>query len=282
MHYVTSNQNVPIPCMIYGTAWKKERTADLVALALENGFRGIDTACQPKHYEEALVGEGCERFYTNGGKREELFIQTKFTPYNGQDGQVPLRLPYDPLAPLEEQIITSCRVSKQNLRTNYLDSLLLHSPLFPYNNLLKAWRVLESLFEKGDVRQIGISNCYDLLLLKNLYEDAQIKPSVVQNRFYADVHYDKKLRTWANEKGIIYQSFWTLSANPHILHSSVLKGIAQQYIKSAEQIFYRYVTQKGMIPLNGTTSSLHMKEDLSIFEFTLSPEEIAHIDDLLI
>ena len=282
MHYVTSNQNIPIPCMIYGTAWKKERTADLVALALENGFRGVDTACQPKHYEEALVGEGCERFYAKGGKREELFIQTKFTPYNGQDGQVPLRLPYDPLAPLEEQIITSCRVSKQNLRTNYLDSLLLHSPLFPYNNLLKAWRVLESLFEKGDVRQIGISNCYDLLLLKNLYEDAQIKPSVVQNRFYADVHYDKTLRAWSNEKGIIYQSFWTLSANPHILHSSVLKGIAQQYIKSAEQIFYRYVSQKGIIPLNGTTSSLHMKEDLSIFEFTLSPEEIAHIDDLLI
>jgi len=279
MHYVTSNQNVPIPCMIYGTAWKKERTADLVALALENGFRGIDTACQPKHYEEALVGEGCEHFYAKGGKREDLFIQTKFTPRDGQD---PLKIPYDPNASLEEQIITSWEVSKQNLHTNYLDSLLLHSPLFPYSNLHTAWKIFESLYDEGEVRHIGISNCYDLSLLQRLYEDAHIKPSIVQNRFYADVHYDKTLRAWANEKGILYQSFWTLSANPHILHSSILKGIAQQYRKSAEQIFYRYVSQKGIIPLNGTTSSSHMKEDLSIFEFALSPEEIASIDTLLV
>ena len=97
-----------IPPMLYGTAWKKERTADLVALALESGFRGIDTACQPKHYEEALVGEWCARFYSQGGKREALFLQTKFTPLNGQD---PQRVPYDSHASLEEQILSSCDIS---------------------------------------------------------------------------------------------------------------------------------------------------------------------------
>jgi len=279
MNYVTSNQNVTIPCMLYGTAWKKGRTAELVTLALESGFRGIDTACQPKHYEEALVGEGCEHFYHNGGKREDLFIQTKFTPPDGQD---PLKMPYDPHASLEEQIITSCEASKQNLHTNYLDSLLLHSPLFPYANLLKAWSVFEALFDEGEVHQIGISNCYDLSLLQKLYDNARIKPSVVQNRFYADVHYDKPLRAWAKEKGIIYQSFWTLSANPHILHSSTMRELANVYGKSVEQIFYRYVIQKGIIPLNGTTSALHMKEDLSIFEFSLNPDEITRIDALLV
>jgi diketogulonate reductase-like aldo/keto reductase len=268
-----------IPPMLYGTAWKKERTANLVAQALENGFRGIDTACQPKHYEEALVGEGCARFYDNGGKREELFLQTKFTPRDGQD---PQRLPYDPHASLEEQILTSCNVSKHNLQTDYLDSFLLHSPLFPYNNLLKAWKVFESLFEKGDVRRIGISNCYDLSLLQKLYADARIKPWCVQNRFYADVHYDKTLRAWATEKEMIYQSFWTLSANPHILHSLILQEMAQTYGKSTAQIFYRYVIHQGILPLNGTTSAQHMKEDLSIFEFTLTPEEIARIDVLLV
>ncbi|ATB68570.1 aldo-keto reductase family protein [Sulfurospirillum diekertiae] len=278
MNYVTSNQNVSIPCMLYGTAWKKERTADLVALALQSGFRGIDTACQPKHYEEALVGEGCERFYAKGGTREELYLQTKFTPYDGQD---PLKIPYDPHTSLEEQIITSCEMSKHNLQTSYLDSLLLHSPLFPYNNLLKAWNVFESLFEEGEVRQIGISNCYDLSLLQTFYEHVRIKPSVVQNRFYADVHYDKTLRSWANEKGIIYQSFWTLSANPHILHSPPMREIVNIYGKSAEQIFYRYVIQKGIVPLNGTTSALHMKEDLSIFEFSLDEKDVERIDALL-
>ncbi len=278
MHYVTSNQNVTIPCMLYGTAWKKERTADLVARALQTGFRGVDTACQPKHYEEALVGEGCERFYHDGGKREELFIQTKFTPPNGQD---PLKFPYDPSASLEEQIIASCELSKQNLRTSYLDSLLLHSPLFPYANLLKAWSVFEALFDKGEVRQIGISNCYDLSLLQKLYEHARVKPSVVQNRFYADVHYDKALRTWSQQRGILYQSFWTLSANPHLLHSHDIQTMAQAYGKSAEQIFYRYVIQKGIIPLNGTTSASHMKEDLTIFECVLEEKDIEKIDALL-
>jgi len=279
MNYITSNQNVSIPCMLYGTAWKKERTADLVALALEKGFRGIDTACQPKHYEEALVGEGLKHFYQTGGKREALFIQTKFTPLSGQD---PQRLPYDTNATLEEQIMTSCNVSKQNLHTEYLDSLLLHSPLFPYAHLINAWRTLESLYESGDTRQIGISNCYDLSLLQQLYKDARIKPSIVQNRFYADSHYDTSLRAWAKEQGIIYQSFWTLSANPHILHSPTIQTIANDYGKSAEQIFYRYMIHKGIIPLNGTTSAQHMKEDLSIGEFTLSPEEIVRIDVLLV
>ncbi len=278
MDYIRSTQNVSIPCMLYGTAWKKERTADLVALALEKGFRGIDTACQPKHYEEALVGEGLKRFYDMSGKREELFIQTKFTPLSGQD---PQRLPYDAKATLEEQIIASCTVSKHNLRTDYLDSLLLHSPLFPYAHLLRAWRTLESLCEKGDTRQIGISNCYDLSLLTQLYHDAKIKPSVVQNRFYADTHYDGQLRSWCQEKGVIYQSFWTLSANPHILNTPTLQNIAHQYAKSVEQIFYRYMTHKGMIPLNGTTSSQHMEEDLSIFEFTLDDESMEKIDRLL-
>lgn len=278
MDYVTSNQNVRIPYMLYGTAWKKERTADLVALALENGFRGIDTACQPKHYEEALVGEGVKRFYQKGGKREALFIQTKFTPLSGQD---PQRLPYDAKASLEEQIMTSCNISKQNLHTEYLDSLLLHSPLFPYAHLLSAWQTLESLCERGDTHQIGISNCYDLSLLQQLYKDARIKPSIVQNRFYADSHYDTSLRVWAKEKGIIYQSFWTLSANPHILHSPTIQTIANTYGKSAEQIFYRYMIHKGIIPLNGTTSTQHMKEDLSIFEFALDSVSIEKIDLLL-
>ncbi len=279
MEYQQSNRNVQIPCMLYGTAWKKERTADLVEMALHNGFRGIDTACQPKHYEEALVGEGISRFYALGGKREELFIQTKFTPLNGQD---PMRVPYDPKATLEEQILYSCEVSKRNLRTTYLDSLLLHSPLFPYANLLKAWKSFESLIEQGEVRQIGISNCYDVTLLQHLFADATIKPSVVQNRFYQESDYDKMLRAWCNEIGIIYQSFWSLTANPHILQSDIMHVIARHYQKSTEQIFYRYLIHKDIIPLNGTTSQEHMKEDLSVFSFELDKKVIERIDTLLI
>jgi diketogulonate reductase-like aldo/keto reductase len=83
-----------VPPVFYGTAWKKEKTAELVELALKMGFRAIDTACQPKHYNEAGVGEGILKSKI---PREELFIQTKYTPYNGQD---PNRVPYNPKDPI--------------------------------------------------------------------------------------------------------------------------------------------------------------------------------------
>lgn len=79
-----------IPSIFYGTAWKKERTAELVQLALKSGFRAIDTACQPKHYQEAGVGEGILR---SGIPRDQIFLRTKFTPVDGQD---PNKIPYDP------------------------------------------------------------------------------------------------------------------------------------------------------------------------------------------
>ena len=108
---------------MYGTAWKKERTAELVALALKCGFRGIDTACQPKHYNQPGVGEGIAQ---SGVPREQLFIQTKFTPLNGQD---PNKIPYNPKDNLQVQVRKSLEVSLKNLKTSYLDSLVLHSPM---------------------------------------------------------------------------------------------------------------------------------------------------------
>src|SRR6202167_3108374 len=91
----------PIPDFIYGTAWKEERTAALVELALRAGFRGIDTANQRRHYFEAGVGEGLAAAYRAGVvTRGEVFLQTKFTYRPGQDH----RLPYDPAAKLAVQV----------------------------------------------------------------------------------------------------------------------------------------------------------------------------------
>ncbi len=272
--YVMTNANVKMPALIYGTAWKKEHTADLVVQAVLNGFRGIDTACQPKHYEELLVGEAIRRLKDHGIMREELFIQTKFTPLQGQD---PQRIPYDPNAALDVQVANSFEVSKHNLGTNYVDSLVLHSPIFPYANLLKVWKAMEAIYHSSGARQLGISNCYDLELLQRLYFDADIKPSVVQNRFYSESGYDVELRQWCDEQGIIYQSFWSLTANPHILGSKAVIDLAQKYDKTQAQILYRYLNQMGIVPLIGSTSQQHMKEDLEIFSFELTSDEIIGI-----
>jgi diketogulonate reductase-like aldo/keto reductase len=264
-----------MPPFLYGTAWKKEQTASLVKEALLSGFRGIDTASQPKHYQEKLVGDGIK---DSGIKREEIFIQTKFTPIEGQDIN---NMPYKKESPLDEQIKDSFEVSKRNLQTNFIDSYILHSPIFPAKRLMLAWSVMEEFYEKKEVGQIGISNCYDLDVLKYIYKNSKIKPSVVQNRFYNQTSYDKELRKWCQENEIKYQSFWSLTANPHILGSTTIQNLSLKYSKTPAQIFYRYLNHINIIPLIGTTSKKHMSDDVSIFEFALLDMEIKEISKLL-
>ncbi len=277
-NYVVTSEGLKMPRIIYGTAWKKERTTELVIKAVESGFRAIDTACQPKHYFEKGVGEALLELKERGFKREDLFIQTKFTPEAGQD---PHNIPYDPALPLEQQVFDSFEVSKQNLKTDYIDSLVLHSPLFPYSDTLKVYRAFEKLYKNKEVRQLGISNCYDLQTLKHLYEDAEIKPAVIQNRFYDESNYDKEIRAWCKDHNVIYQSFWSLTANPHILASDIIKELAVKYKKTEAQIFFAFLLSLGIVPLSGTTSESHMKEDIQIFDIELGDDETRIIEKYL-
>jgi diketogulonate reductase-like aldo/keto reductase len=276
--WLTTSAGVKMPRIIYGTAWKKERTADLVVKAIQAGFRGIDTACQPKHYNEPLVGTALQRLKDHGIEREALFLQTKFTPLAGQD---PRQVPYEKNAPIELQIAQSFETSKNNLQTEYIDSLVLHSPMAPHALLMKVWNAMEKIQKTGGARQLGISNCYDTDVIRSLYTDADVKPAVVQNRFYQETGYDANLRLWCSKHEVIYQSFWTLTANPHILASNTIRTIAQKYKKTEAQIFFRYLSHSGIVPLTGTTSEQHMREDLGIFDFELSLEDLKHVSLLL-
>jgi diketogulonate reductase-like aldo/keto reductase len=277
-NWLITSAGVKMPRIIYGTAWKKDRTGDLVVKAIQTGFRGIDTACQPKHYNEALVGTALQRLKSHGIEREELFLQTKFTPLSGQD---PRQMPYDMNAPVEFQVAQSFEASKKNLQTEYVDSLVLHSPMAPHALLMKAWNAMEKIQKTGGARQLGISNCYDPEVFRSLYADANVKPAVVQNRFYQETGYDTNLRHWCSNHGVIYQSFWTLTANPHILAGNTVQTIAQKYKKTEAQIFFRYLSQSGIVPLTGTSSEQHMREDLGIFDFELSSEDLKNVSLLL-
>jgi diketogulonate reductase-like aldo/keto reductase len=273
-----------LPRILYGTAWKKEQTERLVAAAIREGFRGIDTACQPKHYDEAGVGRGVEQCLGEnlGGSarlaRGDLYLQTKFTPVGGHD---PRRIPYDPNAPLATQVAQSFAVSQRNLKTEYVDCLVLHSPLVSDAETLAAWRAFESIAEQGGARALGISNCYSLDELKTLYHAARVKPAVVQNRLYKESGYDIEIRAFCRTHGIVYQSFWTLTANRDLLASMAIRTIATRHKRTSAQIFFRYLTQQDVVPLTGTTSTEHMREDLAIFEFTLDDDEQAAVTALL-
>ncbi|KAI4730970.1 Aldo/keto reductase [Aureobasidium sp. EXF-10728] len=249
--------------MLYGTAWKKERTATLVSQALQAGFLAIDSAAQPKHYQEHLVGNGIRSFLsTSNLTRQHLYLQTKFTSINGQD---PNNLPYDPSTSITDQVKASIASSLHNLRhtnnTNesYIDCLVLHSPLPTIFQTMEAWTAMSS-FVPTKVHSLGISNT-SLPILKHIWNNSTVKPKVVQNRFYAASGWDIALRDFCAEHGIQYQSFWTLTGNPEVLGGQLVGIVAEQVGVSAEVALYSLVQGLGVTPINGTTS--HIESDVA-------------------
>jgi diketogulonate reductase-like aldo/keto reductase len=256
--------------ILYGTAWKQDDTERLVRHAIEAGFRGIDTACQPKHYNEAGVGAGVAACLSARLHRSQLYLQTKFTPLSGHE---PQQVPYESGASPGDQVEQSCALSLRNLRTEYLDCLVLHSPLPAAEDTFEVWRAMETLVDSGRVHQLGISNCTRVQQLEALCDQARIRPAILQNRFHADNGYDQELREYCRPRQIVYQSFWTLTANPQVLAHDTVRTLARQYGRTPAQILFRYLTQIGIVPLTGTRSAAHMRQDLAIFDFSLNEAE---------
>lgn len=263
------------PSFIYGTAWKEDATAELVKMAVSNGFSGIDTANQPRHYQEHLVGEALLKLFGEGIEREDLFLQSKFTPADGHDH----RIPYDPSADLTTQVKQSFGSTLKNLHTDYLDSYLLHSPYSHQglgNEDWEVWSVIEGLYKSGKTRFIGISNV-NVEQLELLTKKAEIKPMVVQNRCFAARGWDREVRDFCKAHHIVYEGFSLLTANPFVLQNPVVQDIARELERTPEQVVFRYSIQIGILPLTGTTSELHMKEDLLVKEFELNNDDLKMI-----
>ncbi|MGB0909699.1 MAG: aldo/keto reductase family protein [Nitrospirales bacterium] len=276
MNSCKAYNNVPIPSFMYGTAWKKDATTHLVELAVSAGFKAIDTANQLIHYQEALVGEALLTLAKQGVTRESLFLQTKFTPVNGQDH----RTPYDASTDITTQVKQSFESSLQHLHTEYVDSYVLHGPysrggLGPQD--WEVWAAIESMYQSGKAKVIGVSNV-TAGQLRLLCDKAKTKPMVVQNRCYAVFGWDKEVREICKEQNIIYQGFSLLTANQDIWADPALRAIAQRVEAGPAQVIFRFAQQIGMVPLTGTTNQEHMKEDIGIDHFELSPEEVKSIE----
>jgi diketogulonate reductase-like aldo/keto reductase len=277
---LTAYNHVPIPSFMYGTAWKKETTTRLVQLAVASGFTAIDTANQLIHYEEAMVGEALRALAKKGIKRDTLFLQTKFTSVEGQDD----RTPYDASADLTTQVRQSFDSSLTHLCTEYMDSYVLHAP-FQRRGLGEAdwevWAAMEGLCQSGKTKMIGISNV-TAGQLTQLCQRANLKPMVVQNRCYAALAWDQEVREICQAHGIIYQGFSLLTANREVLADREIHTIAKRLGTGPAQVIFRFAMQIGMLPLTGTTSQQHMKEDLQAEQLTLSSEEIQRIETILL
>lgn len=273
---LTTYNNVPVPSFMYGTAWKKEATAQLVRLAVTAGFTAIDTANQLIHYQEAQVGDALLALAQQGIPRDRLFLQTKFTPTNGQDH----RTPYDASAALTTQVVQSFDSSLIHLHTDYLDSYVLHGP-YQRQGLGAAdwevWAAIEGLYQSGKTKMIGISNVTPEQLTQ-LCAKAAVKPMMVQNRCYAALGWDKEVRDICRTQGIIYQGFSLLTANREVFSDPNIRVIAQRLKTGLAQVVFRFAMQVGMLPLTGTTNEQHMKDDLQAERLTLTAEDIRIIE----
>ena len=275
---LTAYNHIPIPSFMYGTAWKKAATTELVQLAVASGFKAIDTANQLIHYQEAMVGEALRALAKQGIARDALFLQTKFTSVDGQDH----RTPYDANADLTTQVRQSFDSSLSHLHTDYVNSYVLHGP--SSRRGLRAadwevWEAMEDLYQSGKTKMIGISNV-TAAQLSQLCAQATVKPMVVQNRCFAALGWDKEVREICQGHDIIYQGFSLLTANRAVLADSEVLTIARRLGASPAQVIFRFAMQIGMLPLTGTTNRQHMKEDLQAEQLVLSAEDIELIETI--
>ena len=273
------NEPPCVPDFLYGTAWKEDRTPALTELALRMGFRGIDTANQRRHYWEAGVGQGLAAAYRAGVvARSDLFLQTKFTYQRGQDH----RLPYDPQARLSAQVAQSLAGSLEHLGTDYVDSYVLHGPSSGYGwtgDDAEVWEAMVRERDAGRTRFLGVSN----VALQHLEEMAAAHtevPAFVQNRCFARMEWDREVRLFCQKRNILYQGFSLLTANVEVFQHPVVQGLAARANATPAQVVFSFARAVGMLPLTGTSSAEHMKQDLESREVALSPEAVRAIESI--
>ena len=223
------------------------------------------------------MGEALLVLNKKGIKRKELFLQTKFTPINGQGGSPP----YDASATITTQVAESFESSLKHLHTDYIDSYVLHGP-YSGGSLLnedwEVWAAIEAIYQSGKAKMIGISNV-SAAQLRELCEKAAVKPMVVQSRCFARRRWDHELREVCRDNAIIYQGFSLLTGNQDILGSPEVGAIARRLNTGPLQVIFKFAMQIGMLPLTGTTNEKHMKDDLEVEKLgDLSPEEICSIE----
>ena len=266
-----------IPSFLYGTAWKQDRTASLTELAVRSGFRAIDTANQRKHYFEAAVGEGLAAAYRAGlVTRANLFLQTKFTYQDGQD----YRLPYDPAATLSVQVAQSMASSLEHLGTDHVDSFVLHGPASHSQWTtadFETWQAMIKERDAGRTRLLGVSNI-SLAQLQQMARAHAEPPAFIQNRCYARLGWDREVRAFCREHNIIYQGFSLLTANQQVLRHPTIAALAVEMNATPAQIIFAFARQIGMLPLTGTSSAEHMKQDLASLSLELPSNAVNAIE----
>ena len=255
MEYLTFNNGIQMPIVGFGTFMLSGETCtQSVVYAINSGYRMIDTA--EAYGNEREVGEGIKQ---SGINREELFLVTKVN--------------FKSYETAEQTVLQSL----SNLQTDYIDLLLLH---WPFANYYAAWHALEKLFAEGKIRAIGVSN-FEPDQLLDLIAYNKVVPAVNQIETYL---YCQRIteRTWMDKKNVAHMAYAPLGQGNRneMFEEPVVLALAKKYKKSSAQILLRFLTQKGIAVIPRSSQMKHIKENIDLFDFSLTSDELSQLSAL--
>ena len=255
------NNGVKMPLIGYGVfrMTNLKECENAVVQAVKTGYRLIDTAAA--YENEIAVGKAIKRVIAEGiVKREDLFVTTKLwitdTTY--------------------EKAKEGFKRSLARLGLDYIDLYLIHQP---YNDYYGAWCALEELYEEGKVKSIGVDNFTQDRMADFLFFN-KVKPAV--NMIECNAYFQREdERKYLKEQNILMQAWSPLAAGKEDLFTNeILCEFAQKHGKSVAQIILRWLVQRGIVPVVKSVNPIRMKENLDIFDFALSEDEMKQITSL--
>jgi diketogulonate reductase-like aldo/keto reductase len=252
----TLSNGAEIPVMGLGV-WQADDGPECeraVAWALEEGYRLIDTA--QAYGNESSVGRAIR---SSGIPREEIFLTTKFYPGSR-----------DPRVEAEKSL--------GRLGTDYLDLYLIHWPLPRCDRYLDTWRAFIELRERGLVRSIGVSN-FTPTQIERLVSETGVWPVVNQIELHPEFS-QERLRAWHTEHRVVTQAWSPLGAGTDILNQPEITDLAAAHDRTPAQIVLRWHVQLGDVPIPKSAQPARMAQNLSVFDFALSDQEMAVLDAL--
>ena len=234
-----------------------DQARDAVVQAIQTGYRRVDTA--ERYGNEAAVGEGIR---ASGLAREEIFVTTKFNAqWHGED--------------LAQQ---ACRAAAQRLGMDYIDLMLIHWPNPWLNQYVAAWRGLTKLLADGSVRAIGTSN-FKPSHLERLLEETAVAPDV--NQVQLDPTLTRaETRAYHEAHGILTEAWSPLGRGGAVLEAPVITELADRYAKSPAQVVLRWHMDLGQAAAPRSSNATRLAENLDIFDFRLTGQEVAAISSL--
>lgn len=251
MDYITLNNGVKMPQVGFGVFQikDKEECVRVILDAIDAGYRLIDTA--QSYGNEEAVGEAIKK---TAVPREELFITTKvwISNYGFENAK----------ASIEDSL--------NKMQLDYLDLVLLHQPFKDYYG---AYRALVDLYKEGKIKAIGVSNFYPDRLV-DLCLDLDVIPAV--NQVEVNPFHQQNLALEYNQKYSVQLEAWAPFAEGKngIFENKILSDIGKKYNKSIGQVILRWLVQRGIVPLAKTVRKERMEENINIFDFELSQEDM--------